>query len=495
MGADCTATPPASYGRYAILSPPSSLASAMATGTALASNTGDSEPSAFVDDASSSSAPYLYAVYGYVSPTTTNDVTLARAQLNGGTAPLSFTKWNGQSFASPGVGGVESPILPGGSFQNCGAVGQSRHSASIDYVDATQQYLLVFVCDSPTDPAAGRGSSGARGSAWFYSTSYNVSDPSQWSTPQEITGSWGAWDSSGGCVSYKGWYPTLMSLGSKPGHLSTTGYVFYLWGCEGGSGDANAPKRQFSSRALTITTGPAPPAISLVANAEGEGPTIAPNTWVEIKGSNLAPAGDTRIWQGSDFVNNQMPTQLDGVTATMNGKSAYVYYISPTQVNILTPPDALPSSVPVQVTNGGVVSAAFTAQAQAASPSFFVFNGGPYVAAEHLSGSLLGPASLYPGSTTPAAPGETVVLYANGFGTTSVPVAGGSVSQSGTLSPLPAIKIGGVGATVQFAGLIGPGLFQFNVTVPAALANGDQAIAATYNGSATQAGTLIAVHQ
>lgn len=103
-------------------------------------------------------------------------------------------------------------------------------------------------------------------------------------------------------------------------------------------------------------------------------------------------------------------------TVTVNGKSAYAYYISPTQLNILTPPDALLSSVQVQVANGGVVSAAYTAQAQAASPSFFVFNGGPYVAAEHLKGSLLGPASLYPGSTTPAAPGETVVLYANGFG-------------------------------------------------------------------------------
>jgi uncharacterized protein (TIGR03437 family) len=241
---------------------------------------------------------------------------------------------------------------------------------------------------------------------------------------------------------------------------------------------------------FTIAYGPA---IALVANAEGESPTIAPNTWVEIKGSNLAPAGDTRIWQGSDFVNNQMPTQLDGVSATVNGKSAYVYYISPTQVNILTPPGAIQGSVPVQLTNGGVASAAFTAQAQVASPSFFVFNGGPYVAAEHLSGSLLGPASLYPGSTTPAAPGETVVLYANGFGTTSVPVAGGSVSQSGMLSPLPAIKIGGVSATVQFAGLVAPGEFQFNVVVPGSLANGDQSITATYNGLTTQAGALITV--
>ena len=84
------------------------------------------------------------------------------------------------------------------------------------------------------------------------------------------------------------------------------------------------------------------PAISLVANAEGEAPLIAPNTWIEIKGSNLAAPGDARIWQGSDFsAAAKMPTQLDGVSVTVNGKSGYVYYISPTQVNMLTPPDAI----------------------------------------------------------------------------------------------------------------------------------------------------------
>jgi uncharacterized protein (TIGR03437 family) len=177
----------------------------------------------------------------------------------------------------------------------------------------------------------------------------------------------------------------------------------------------------------------------------------------------------------------------------VNGKSAYVYYISPTQVNILTPPDAMSGAVPVVVTNNGATAAAFTAQAQSISPSFFVFNGGPYVAAEHSDGSLIGPTTLYPGATTPAKPGETIVIYANGFGTTNVPVTSGSTTQSGTLSPLPVIQIGGVGATVRFAGLVAPGEFQFNVVVPAPLANGDQPIVATYNGQTTQAGTTIAV--
>jgi uncharacterized protein (TIGR03437 family) len=105
-----------------------------------------------------------------------------------------------------------------------------------------------------------------------------------------------------------------------------------------------------------------------------------------------------------------MPTELDRVSATVNGRNAYVYYISPAQINILTPPDAMSGPVQVVVTNGGTASTAFTAQAQPISPSFFAFNGGPYVAAEHASGSLIGPATLYPGATTPAKPGETVVL-------------------------------------------------------------------------------------
>jgi uncharacterized protein (TIGR03437 family) len=188
-----------------------------------------------------------------------------------------------------------------------------------------------------------------------------------------------------------------------------------------------------------LGTNPTPVSIYTVANAEGEVTTIAPNTWVEIKGSDLAPFFDTRIWKDSDFVNNQMPSKLDGVSVTVNGKSAYVYYTSPTQVNILTPPDAI--SGPVQVVGkNGAVSAVFTAQAQPVSPSFFVFKGGPYVVGEHASGSLLGPTSLYPGLTTSAKPGETVVLFANGFGPTSVPIQSSSTSQSETLSPLPVIS-------------------------------------------------------
>jgi uncharacterized protein (TIGR03437 family) len=73
-------------------------------------------------------------------------------------------------------------------------------------------------------------------------------------------------------------------------------------------------------------------------------------------------------------------------------------------------------------------------------------------------------------------------------------VVSGADTQSGTLSPLPVITIGGVTATITFAGLnVTPGEFQFNVVVPPSLANGDQPTIAMYNGFTTPAGTLITV--
>ena len=238
------------------------------------------------------------------------------------------------------------------------------------------------------------------------------------------------------------------------------------------------------------------PLVSLVANAEGEETTIAPNTWVEIKGSRLSPPGDSRTWRASDFVGNKMPTQLDGVSVTVNGHSSYVYYVSPTQINILTPPDALPSEAPIVVSNNGAGGASFTALAQALSPSFFTFSDGLHVAAIHLDGTLVGPASFsVPGfAFSPAKPGEIISIYANGFGFTSIPVAAGSMTQGGTLAPLPAITIAGRNAIVQFAGLISPGLFQFNVIVPDSAPQGDQIVKAVYSGAVTQPGALLTIH-
>jgi len=238
----------------------------------------------------------------------------------------------------------------------------------------------------------------------------------------------------------------------------------------------------------------APPAISSVENAFGGGTTIAPNMWVAIKGTNLSPPGDSRIWTGADFVNNQLPTQLDGVSATVSGKPAFIYYISATQVSILTPPDALTDPVNVQLTVNGAPSAAMSVHTAQIAPSFFTFDGINVVGTD-ISGNRIGPTTLYPGLTTPAKPGQTVVLYGNGFGPTNVPVTSGAITQSGDLASKPVVTIGGLTADVGFAGLVSPGLFQFNVTIPSGVPNGQATLSATYGGSQTQAGVKMAIQQ
>ncbi len=462
MGTDCAATPPASYGRYAILSPPTSLASVMATGTALANNMGDSEPSAFIDDVSSSSAPYLYAVHGFLTTTPSGELTLARAQLNGGAAPLSFAKWNGQSFASPGVGGVAAPIFPAGPAANCEGPGQARHSGSIYYVNATQQYLLLFVCGSPSgDPLTGAA---GPGSAWFYSTSRDLSDPTQWTPPREIPGSWSQWDSSGGCPSYKGWYPTAMSLAAKPGHLSTSGYVFYLWGCEGGSGDANAPKRQFSSRAFTIATTATP---TLTTGSLANGATYAagglvPGSWAQVKGTGLSNVA--RNWATSDFVGfgNNLPTSLSGVQVNVNNLPAAVYYIAPSQVSFQVP-TGISGTASVEVINNGVASNTITAAAATNAPGIFpvILNGTNYPAGVFFpDGAYIGDPSIGSGFRK-ATPGDVIQLYATGLVPTSAGVLPTPQGVSGVT-----VAIGSVTVPAAFAGLVAVGEFQINFTIP-----------------------------
>jgi uncharacterized protein (TIGR03437 family) len=261
-----------------------------------------------------------------------------------------------------------------------------------------------------------------------------------------------------------------------------------------GGGDINTANN--SAQDLTgIGTGPV---ITLVANAYGENPRIAPNTWIEIKGVNLALAGDSRFWLSSDFVNNQLPTKLDGVSVTVNGKSAYVYSISPTQVTILTPPDALSGSIQVQLTNNGATSNVAIVPGQALSPSFFEAvssSGVHYVLGTHAAdGSLIGPSSLFPNSSSPVKPGESVYLIATGFGPTDTPVVSGSLTQTGKLSLLPVINIGGIPATVSSAGLIGIGTYAIKLTVPSNVPDGDLLVSATYNGSSTQPNVMITVH-
>jgi uncharacterized protein (TIGR03437 family) len=165
------------------------------------------------------------------------------------------------------------------------------------------------------------------------------------------------------------------------------------------------------------------------------------------------------------------------------------------QVNALTGLDALSGTAQIVVINNGAPSAAFTAPAKPVVPSLLLFNAAGYVAATHLNFTLLGPTTLYPGASTPATANEQVVLYAVGFGPPTSTLTEGSSTQSGSLASFPVCKIGGNNAPVSFAGLIAPGLYQLNITVPNPTppSSGDNPISCTYSGASTQSGALLTV--
>jgi uncharacterized protein (TIGR03437 family) len=251
---------------------------------------------------------------------------------------------------------------------------------------------------------------------------------------------------------------------------------------------------------LNFAAVPSSVSISSVNVAGFGNAALAQNTWIEIHGSNFATAGTMATWSSApDFAVGKMPVQLSGVSVTVNGKPAFMYYVSPTQVNVLTPLDSATGSIEIVLTSGTVVASPFTASLQTVSPSFLLFGATRYICATHTDGSLLGPAAMsVPGYTfTPAQPGEIIVLYGVGFGlpASSTQLVDGSSSQFGDLPVMPVIQIGNVAANVKFAGVVSPGLYQFNVQVPPGAANGDLSVMASYGGSSTPVGDIIPVGQ
>jgi uncharacterized protein (TIGR03118 family) len=242
-----------------------------------------------------------------------------------------------------------------------------------------------------------------------------------------------------------------------------------------------------------IQAAPSIPTNGIVNGASFQ-PGIASNTWISIFGVNLSPV--TRAWQQSDFAGGHLPTQLSGVSATVNGAPAYVAYISPKQVNVLVPVEAAQGPVQVQVFNNGLASAAATAQMQMLSPAVFLFTGNKYAAALHADGTPVGPVTLFPGNSTPAKPGEVISIYGTGFGETDPPIANGELPTSiSLLAATPLVTIANATADAGFSGLTAAGLYQFNVTIPDGTPDGDNPVAIQVGGFNTQDNALIAVQK
>jgi uncharacterized protein (TIGR03437 family) len=237
----------------------------------------------------------------------------------------------------------------------------------------------------------------------------------------------------------------------------------------------------------------ATPSITSAANAAGGVTGIASNAYISIYGGDLAPI--TRNWTNSDFSGTSLPTSLDGVSVTVNGKPGFVYYVSPKQIDVLTPVDTATGTVPIVVTDNGLVSASMTATMNPFSPAFFLLKDNLSVAAVHSSGAIVGAATLYAGASTPAAPGETITVFGTGFGPTNPAFTNGAIVAAPlAVATAPTVTIGGVSATVAYAGLVSAGVYQLNIIVPAGTAAGNAAIVATVGGISSSSTAIVTVN-
>ena len=174
------------------------------------------------------------------------------------------------------------------------------------------------------------------------------------------------------------------------------------------------------TRSFTVMPVVAGPAITPggIAPISGSANTIQPGSWVSIYGTSLAPA--TAVWNGN------FPASLAGVSVTINGKSAYLSYVSPTQINLQAPDDTARGTVDVTVTNTNGSATATVALADPA-PAYLLLDSNKHVAGIILrpdgSGAfgggtydILGPTGASLGYPTVAAkPGDLVELFGTGF--------------------------------------------------------------------------------
>jgi uncharacterized protein (TIGR03437 family) len=246
---------------------------------------------------------------------------------------------------------------------------------------------------------------------------------------------------------------------------------------------------QSSTSAPTLLTGGIVPAYSSVN-------TIEAGEWISICGSNLASS--IASWNGA------FTTSLGGSSVTINGKAAYLSYVSPNQINLQSPDDTATGSVPVVVTtaSGSVTD---TVTLASFAPSFLLLDG------KHVAGIILrsngfgaygggsydiiGPTGTSLGYPTVAAQaGDTIELFALGLGPTHPPVpAGQPFTGAAPTANAVNVLINNASVTPAFAGLSGAGLYQLNLTVPVGLGAGDVPVETLVGGAHTQSGVVLSL--
>jgi uncharacterized protein (TIGR03437 family) len=209
---------------------------------------------------------------------------------------------------------------------------------------------------------------------------------------------------------------------------------------------------------LAVCCGVLSAQIGAVVNGASFSPAITAGAWTTIFGNFAGVA--TTVAPGFP-----LPTSLAGVTVTVDGVDAPIYFVNNRQINFLTPVATQPGVRPLRVTTGGgtfdgvirVISAA---------PGLFTKS-----ADTPPKGAVLNQNSAENTEINRAVRGEVIQIYGTGPGAFTAPVVDGAAAPGSPLTSTrstPQVFIGGVEAQVQFSGLAPgfPGLWQVNAFVP-----------------------------
>ncbi|HEX4593252.1 MAG TPA: SBBP repeat-containing protein [Bryobacteraceae bacterium] len=220
-----------------------------------------------------------------------------------------------------------------------------------------------------------------------------------------------------------------------------------------------------------------------VVNAASFATQISPGALATVFGSNFAlrNAG----------AKAPLPTNLGGVSVSVNGQPAPLLFVAPAQVNFQVPWETALGSATVTVSVNGGVSNSVTVQVVGAAPGLFTLSSGHAVVQN--SDYTLND------SSNPAKVGSTIIAYLSGSGPVSPAVSDGVATPSDTLVSATSQKSATIGASpaqVAFAGLAPGfvGLVQVNIVVPSDLQTGDYPLAITI-GNETSNPALVSVSQ
>lgn len=224
-----------------------------------------------------------------------------------------------------------------------------------------------------------------------------------------------------------------------------------------------------------------------VVNAASFQTAVGRGSLATVFGANLA----TSTAQADRI---PLPSNLGGVSVTVAGTSAPVFYVSPTQINFQVPYETPAGAAGVVVTRDGVQSNSVTVNVADAAPGIFTYARtstalDPVIV--HADNRLITPSN-------PAAANEVLIIYATGIGALNNQPATGSAAPSlplATARANAAVMIGGSPVQVLFAGLAPGfvGLAQINVRLPSALPAGSMLPLVVQFGSAASQSVNLSV--